>query len=41
VPLVVKCFDDCITAASNSLKQNTVPIFCISSVLGTGLDLIK
>lgn len=41
VPLVVKSFDDCITAASNSLKQNTVPIFCISSVLGTGLDFIK
>jgi len=41
VPLVVKTEDDCITAAANSLKENVVPIFCMSSVLGTGIPEIK
>ena len=41
VPLVVRCDDDSITAASNALKENVVPIFCISSVTGSGLDVIK
>ena len=41
VPLIVKTSDDCITAASNSLNNNIVPIFCISSVSGTGLQDIK
>merc|ERR1719228_2655368 len=41
VPLVVKTSDDCITAASNSLNNNIVPIFCVSSVAGTGLKDIK
>ena len=33
--------DDCITAAGNALKTNVVPIFCVSSVTGSGLDLAK
>lgn len=41
VPLVVETKDDCITAASNSLNQNIVPIFKVSSVAGTGLERIK
>ena len=41
VPLVVKSSDDCITAASNQLKNNIVPIFCVSSVEGTGLERVK
>jgi len=41
VPLVVRSQDDVITAANNSLKKNIVPIFCISSVLGTGIQDIK
>merc|ERR1719495_1024361 len=41
VPLTVKTSDDCITAASNSLNNNIVPIFCVSSVVGTGLQSIK
>jgi len=41
VPLIVKTNDDCITAASNSLNNNIVPIFCVSSVAGTGLQDIK
>lgn len=41
IPLRVNSSDDCITAANNSLKNNTVPIFCVSSVTGVGLDHIK
>lgn len=41
VPLVVKSADDIITAVSNTLKENVVPIFCVSSVSGTGLDKVK
>lgn len=41
VPLIVETDDDCITAASNSLNNNTVPIFKVSSVAGTGLDRVK
>lgn len=41
VPLIVKCGDDSITAAGNALKENVVPIFCVSSVTGSGLDVAK
>jgi len=41
VPLIVKTTDDCITAAGNSLSNNVVPIFCVSSVSGSGLKDIK
>ncbi|XP_059096502.1 GTP-binding protein 2-like isoform X2 [Tigriopus californicus] len=41
VPLVVKTADHCITAAGNALKENVVPIFCVSAVTGTGLTLAK
>merc|ERR1719188_1945175 len=41
VPLLVQTSDDCITAASNSLRSNVVPIFCVSSVTGDGLKDIK
>merc|ERR1712127_787695 len=41
VPLVVSSSDDCITAASNQLKTNIVPIFCVSSVSGSGLPRVK
>ena len=41
VPLIVKTTDDCITAAGNSLRNNVVPIFCVSSVSGSGLKDIK
>lgn len=40
VPLVIKNLDDVITAGANQLTQNVVPIFCISSVTGEGLDLL-
>ena len=41
VPLMVQTNDDSITAASNALKENVVPIFCVSSVTGAGLDATK
>ena len=41
VPLIVKCGDDSITAASNALKENVVPIFCVSNVTGSGMDMVK
>merc|ERR1719495_1262307 len=41
VPLIIKTTDDCITAAGNSLSNNVVPIFCVSSVSGSGLMDIK
>ncbi|XP_075223278.1 GTP-binding protein 2 isoform X2 [Lycorma delicatula] len=40
VPLVVNNMDDVITAGSNQMTENIVPIFCISSVTGDGLDLL-
>lgn len=40
LPLVVKNHDDVITAGANQLKENVVPIFCISSVTGEGLQLL-
>lgn len=40
VPLIIKGYDDVITAGTNSLKQNTVPIFCVSTVTGEGLELL-
>ena len=41
VPMIVSTTDDCITAASNTLKENVVPIFKVSSVTGLGLKTIK
>ncbi|XP_063231438.1 GTP-binding protein 2 [Bacillus rossius redtenbacheri] len=40
VPLLVTNEDDVITAGSNQLSENIVPIFCVSSVSGEGLDLL-
>lgn len=40
VPLVIKNIDDVITAGTNQLKENVVPIFCVSNVTGKGLDLL-
>ncbi|XP_022900782.1 GTP-binding protein 2 [Onthophagus taurus] len=40
VPLVIQNLDDVITAGANQLTQNIVPIFCVSSVTGEGLDLL-
>lgn len=40
VPLIIKNLDDVITAGANQLTQNVVPIFCISSVTGEGLELL-
>lgn len=40
VPLIVQNEDDVITAGSNQLASNVVPIFCVSSVTGEGLELI-
>ncbi|XP_066158391.1 GTP-binding protein 2 isoform X1 [Euwallacea fornicatus] len=40
VPLVVNTIDDVITAGANQLKENVVPIFCVSSVSGSGLELL-
>ena len=34
--MVVSNGDDIITAASNTLKENVVPIFCVSAVTGKG-----
>ncbi|KAJ8936434.1 hypothetical protein NQ318_015580 [Aromia moschata] len=41
VPLVIKNLDDVITAGANQLTENVVPIFCVSSVSGEGLDLLS
>ncbi|CAH1153596.1 unnamed protein product [Phaedon cochleariae] len=40
VPLVIKNLDDVITAGANQLTENVVPIFCVSSVSGEGLELL-
>lgn len=40
VPLIIKNLDDVITAGANQLTHNVVPIFCISSVTGEGLELL-
>ncbi|XP_044766325.1 GTP-binding protein 2 [Coccinella septempunctata] len=40
VPLVVETIDDVITAGTNQLLENVVPIFCVSSVNGDGLELL-
>ena len=39
--MVVKNGDDLISAVSNTPKENVVPIFCVSSVSGSGLDDVK
>ena len=36
VAMVVSTGDDIITAASNTLQENIVPIFCVSAVTGKG-----
>jgi len=41
VPLVVKNSDDLLNAVSNTPKENVVPIFCVSSVSGSGLTEVK
>lgn len=41
VPLLVKNGDDLLSAVSNTPKENVVPIFCVSSVSGTGLTEVK
>ncbi len=40
VPLLVENEDDVITAGSNQMAANIVPIFCVSSVSGNGLELL-
>lgn len=40
VPLIIKNEDDVITAGANQLTENVVPIFCVSSVSGEGLELL-
>ncbi|KAG5899895.1 hypothetical protein JTB14_002448 [Gonioctena quinquepunctata] len=40
VPLIIKNLDDVITAGANQLTENVVPIFCVSSVSGEGLDML-
>lgn len=40
MPFLVENEDDVITAGSNQLSENVVPVFCISSVTGEGLDLL-
>ncbi|XP_050313463.1 GTP-binding protein 2 isoform X2 [Anthonomus grandis grandis] len=40
VPLVISSVDDVITAGANQLCENVVPIFCVSSVTGEGLELL-
>ncbi len=37
IPLIVRSGDDSVTAAGNALRENVVPIFCVSSVSGVGL----
>ena len=41
VPLVVKNSDDLLNAVSNTPKENVVPIFCVSSVSGSGLKEVR
>lgn len=41
VPLIISTEDDAITAGSNQVDNNIVPIFCVSSVTGEGLQLLK
>lgn len=41
IPFVVRSEDDVITASSNTLADNIVPIFCVSNVTGRGLDLLS
>ncbi|EDW84636.1 uncharacterized protein Dwil_GK14220 [Drosophila willistoni] len=40
VPFVVTNTDEAISAASNQLSENIVPIFCVSNVSGVGLNLV-
>lgn len=40
VPFVVTNTDEAISAGSNQVSENIVPIFCVSNVTGTGLNLV-
>lgn len=40
VPLFIKDENDVITAGANGLAENIVPVFCLSSVNGEGLQLL-
>ncbi|KAH8417791.1 hypothetical protein KR222_005977 [Zaprionus bogoriensis] len=40
VPFVVTNTDEAISAGSNQVSENIVPIFCVSNVTGTGLSLV-
>ncbi|XP_034233745.1 GTP-binding protein 2 [Thrips palmi] len=40
VPLIVQNEDDVMTAGSNQMADNIVPIFCVSNVTGNGLQLL-
>ncbi|XP_052836282.1 LOW QUALITY PROTEIN: GTP-binding protein 2 [Drosophila gunungcola] len=40
VPFVVTNTDEAISAGSNQISENIVPIFCVSNVTGTGLNLV-
>ena len=41
VPFVITNADEVISAGSNQLSENIVPIFCVSNVSGAGLNLVK
>lgn len=41
IPFLIKNEDDAITAGSTQLDSSAVPIFCVSSVSGEGLELLK
>ncbi|XP_067619613.1 GTP-binding protein 2 [Eurosta solidaginis] len=40
VPFIVTNADEAISAASNQVSENVVPIFCVSNVTGAGLNLV-
>ncbi|XP_065371931.1 GTP-binding protein 2 [Calliphora vicina] len=40
VPFVVTNTDEVISAGSNQFSENIVPIFCVSNVTGSGLNLV-
>lgn len=40
VPFVVTNSDEVISAGSNQVSENIVPIFCVSNVTGAGLNLV-
>lgn len=40
IPLLIRTDDDVLTVGSRQMTEQVVPIFCVSNVTGTGLDLI-